>query len=322
MPSDTGKIWTVLEILNWSSDFLSKKKVEDSRTVVEWLLCHVLSCSRMELYLCFDRPLSDAELNCFRPMLRDCAAYKPVQQVLGQTEFYGLVFFVNEHVLIPRPETERLVEAAIEQGKNISSQKRIKMLNNMEDRQKEKTDGETMDYLQNPDIRILDIGAGSGCVSIALAKYLPQGRFFALEKSREAVSVLQKNIKFHGLDNRFTVLEEDIMTWTPQDDFDMIVSNPPYISSDEIPGLDMNVGYYEPIMALSDKGDGLGFYRRFAELFSGCLTEQGAAVLEIGGNHQSDMIRAIFEAYNVEIRKDYQQDDRIAIVARKVATDE
>ncbi|MDZ7820954.1 MAG: hypothetical protein U5N26_03560 [Candidatus Marinimicrobia bacterium] len=110
------RTWKVLDILKWSEEYLTSKGVDNAKTVVEWLLCDVLSCSRIDLYLQFDRPMSESELAEFKPMLLKCAVKQPVQQVVGSCEFYGLRFTVNDKVLIPRPETERLVEAAIERA--------------------------------------------------------------------------------------------------------------------------------------------------------------------------------------------------------------
>lgn len=310
--AETAKIWTILDILNWSNDYLEKKGVDDARNIVEWLLCDVLACSRMQLYLQFDRPLEEQELAKFRPMLQLCAAHKPLEQVLGTSEFYGIKLKVNEHVLIPRPETERLVETAIDKSKDLLT--KIKSEISIDSPDTADRDENDTEYVPEPILKILDIGAGSGCISIALAKYIPQAHITAVEKSVEAVKILQQNIQRHNLENRIQAVQADIFTWQTEEKFHIVVSNPPYISQEEIPSLEKNVAYYEPAMALSDNEDGLSFYRLFAEKLNNILSADGFAAFEYGGNHQSAALKSIFREYSTEIIKDYQQDDRVMIV--------
>jgi release factor glutamine methyltransferase len=309
-----NETWTVLSILNWSTEYLDNKGIDDARTVVEWLLCDTLSCSRMDLYLAFDRQMSEDELGKFRPMLLKCAAKQPVQQVLGSCEFYGIKLKVNEHVLVPRPETERLVEEAIKRAPELLAGIDPKEIVRKAD---DEHDEETV--VLPKEVNILDIGSGSGCIAIALALHIPQAKIVAVEKSEEAVEVLKHNIKLHNLSNRIRVMHGDIQTLTFDTRFHMIVSNPPYIAQSEMAGLDKNVSYYEPHMALTDTDDGLGFYRYFTQLFPKVMSEHAVALLEFGGNHQSSKLTEIFSDYSREIIKDYQQDDRVIILQAKEA---
>lgn len=276
------KIWRLMDLMNWSAEYLNEKGVENARTAVEWILTHVLKMSRVDLYLNFDRPLSRDELEQYRPLLLKCAAHQPVQQVIGQADFYGFQLAVSPDVLIPRPETERLVEFIIDKAKNRTSP-----------------------------FSILDIGSGTGAIAIALAKYLPLAQINALEVSPKAIDILKKNCRFHNLMNRITIVQEDVFHWEASESYDIIISNPPYITAAEMETLPKNVGYYEPPLALTDRQDGLAFYRRFAERFQDWLVPGGMAVLEFGGLVQRDSITEIFQDYtDLKIHPDYQKDDR------------
>jgi len=304
--------WTVMSILNWSANYLNEKGIEDARTVVEWLLCDTLGCSRMDLYLKFDRTLSEKELGKFRPMLLKCAAKQPVQQVVGTCEFYGLNFTLNEHVLIPRPETERLVEEAIKLAPSL--------INDLEAKEIiRKADDENTEQavLLPKELNVLDIGSGSGCIAIALAMHIPQAKITAVEKSDDAIEVMKRNINFYNLENRIQLVHGDIYKTEFDTSFHMIVSNPPYLAKDEIAALNENVSYYEPHMALSDTDDGLSFYRYFAESFPKLMAKNAVALLEFGGNHQTEALKNIFAGFSHRIIKDYQNDDRVIILKKR-----
>ncbi len=324
------KTWTVLDILKWSEEYLSAKGVDNAKTVVEWLLCETLSCSRIDLYLQFDRPMSESELAEFKPMLLKCAVKQPVQQVVGSCEFYGLRFTVNDKVLIPRPETERLVETAVERAPERIRAKAEREktaegegeARTAEHREKSGDAGaaeeaEKAAFTTPTDIRILDIGSGSGCIAVALAMHIPQSRIVAVESSADAVRVLQRNVRFYNLDNRIRILHEDIRKYRPEAPFDMIVSNPPYISGEEMKTLDKTVSHYEPYMALSDDGDGMEYYRYFAGTFPEWLVDGGLALLEYGGNTQTAALRDLFSGFEQEIVRDYQQDDRVILLRHR-----
>ncbi|RKY56442.1 MAG: peptide chain release factor N(5)-glutamine methyltransferase [Candidatus Neomarinimicrobiota bacterium] len=309
-----SKTWTVMSIMNWSANYLEEKNIDESKTVIEWLLCETLSCSRMDLYLQFDRPMSESELAIFRPMLLKCAANQPVQQVVGNCEFYGIKLAVNEHVLIPRPETERLVEESISLSEKI-----FKDINHstVEKKEGNKTEDKEPAFIPPAELRILDIGSGSGCIAIALAMHIPYAKITAIEKSDEAVKVLKRNINFYNLEKRISVIHADIRGYRPAIPFHMIVSNPPYVAEHEMSTLDQNVSYFEPYLALSDKDNGLSFYRFFAEMFTNWMSPKGVALLEYGGNGQTLEMKKIFSAYEHRVIKDYQQDDRVFVVNMK-----
>ena len=328
--SKPQKIWTLLELIRWSINYLEEKKIDDARSSVEWILCSVLNYSRVDLYLNFDRPLTAEELDLYRPMLLQCASRKPVQQIIGESEFYGLKLIVNEHVLAPRPETELLVEEVIrkegirrkEQGVREEKEDDPALRNLGEGGgEGEMTDDENpndrdLSTAQLPNrltaqLDILDIGAGSGAIAIALAMNLPKARITAIEKSPEAVEILQRNINYHNLQKRITLINADIFDWEADKEYDFIVSNPPYIAEREMSGLDKRVSHYEPYMALSDGGNGLSFYKYYAEKFINWLKDDGRAILEFGGNDMEESVLSIFSNYtNIEIIRDYQQQAR------------
>lgn len=321
--TEKNKTWKLMEILNWSTDYLSAKGIEDAKTTVEWLLCETLSFNRMDLYLKFDRPMSESELAVFRPMLLKCASHQPVQQVVGSCEFYGLKLAVNDKVLIPRPETERLVEVCIREAQLLSKEKNAEMRqeksadDNKEKSGEDRENQEAAVFTPKPKLRILDIGSGSGCIAIALAMHIPNAEIVALEKSADAIEVLKRNILFHNLEKRVRILQMDIKDYHPEKPFDIIVSNPPYIAESELPDLNKNVSHYEPYMALSDSGDGLGFYRFFAVHFRNWLQHRGFALLEFGGNAQRAAVGEIFAEYETTMIRDYQQDDRVILIRKK-----
>lgn len=279
------KVWRIVDILNWSTNYLNEKDISDAKTSVEWMLIDVLKCSRMDLYLNFNKPLTDSELQQFKSYLLKCANNEPVQQIIGKVDFYGFAFTVDKNVLVPRPETEILVEEVIKKCKADSK----------------------------ANLRILDIGSGSGAIAIALAKHLPNVNIDALEYSEEAVKILKKNINFHNLSDKISIINEDVYKYSPKEEYDVIVSNPPYISKNEFANLDKNIKYYEPTMALTDDNDGLSFYKFFAKIFHNWLKSDGWAALEIG-NGQAIILKEIFQKYtNVKFIKDYQKDDRVLV---------
>jgi release factor glutamine methyltransferase len=282
--SEKGKIWRVLEILNFSVNYLQERGFDDARSAVEWMLTDALKCSRMQLYLDYERPLTEDERALFRRYLLDCAQHRPVQHIIGKTEFYGLPLISDASALIPRPETERLVELALEK----------------------------MTSRRTEALQILDIGTGSGAIAIALASHLPSALIDALDISPKALELLQKNLRFHNLEKRINPIQGDCFQFQPAKRYDLIVSNPPYIAATEWSALEPRVSYYEPRLALTDEGDGLNFYRHFAENFPLWLKDDGLAFLEFGGIHQSEALRQLFgEWQKVRIHQDYQHDDRV-----------
>ena len=261
---------TVLEVIQRSSEFLAKKGVESPRLQVELLLAHVLAMPRMQLYLNFERVLAEVDLEKLREFVKRRGNREPLQHIIGTTQFCGLEFAVNRHVLIPRPETEILAERAWRY-----LQQRAEKLKTT---------------------RALDFGTGSGCLAILLAVKCPTSEIHAIDLSAQAIAAARENanrhtgatrIKFHHGDG-FSVLEQ-------KEKFDLIVSNPPYIPSEEIPTLEPEVRDYDPKLALDGGGDGLDFYRMLSQQAPSRLAEGGRLMLEFGEG-QAEKVRAIFES--------------------------
>lgn len=240
--------WTVLKVLNWTKGYLAEKGVENARLEAEWLLCAATGLDRVGLYVNFEKPLSDAELTPFRAMVARRAKREPLQYILGSQEFYGLDFTVTPDVLIPRHDTEVLVQAAIDRASGAR--------------------------------RILDIGVGSGCIAVTLAKTLPGVEVWGVEKSPAALALAQQNAERHGV--RVTLCEGSLFEPFPGERFDLIVSNPPYIPTADLETLQPEVRDYEPWGALDGGPDGLDFYRTIIPAAREHLSPGGWLLFELG----------------------------------------
>ena len=278
---------TVLEALNGASDYLQNKGIKSSRLNAELLLSHILNCKRLELYLSFDRPLQKSEIDSYRELLKRRSTFEPLQYIIGKVEFYGLEFEVNQSVLIPRPETELLVEAVIE---SVAKDERI---------------------------NILDIGSGSGNISIALAKNIPSCTVVGIDISEEAIETSTRNAKLNGVESQLMFVKKNILNGIEinENSFDVVVSNPPYVSVADFVNLDPELRLYEPQIALTDESDGLSFYRNISVLSRSLLKNNGKLFFEIGAG-QSDAVKKILidsDYKNIVIIKDYSDIERVII---------
>ncbi|NUM62694.1 MAG: peptide chain release factor N(5)-glutamine methyltransferase [Ignavibacteriaceae bacterium] len=264
---------TVLEAIRLSTEYLDKKKIDSPRINAELLLAHIIGCKRLDLYLAFDRPLTEPELNIYRGLIKRRASYEPLQYIIGTVEFYGLVFKVTSSVLIPRPETELLVENII----------------------KELSDKEQLN--------ILEIGCGSGNIAISLAYHLKQAQIITTDISDAALNLAKENSQKLGVAERISFIRHNILT----DDllrfsmFDLVVSNPPYVSLQSYSSLQKEIMDFEPRLAVTDESDGLTFYRIISEKVSGNIKKGGKLFFEISHGQCDD----------VEVIKDYQNIERI-----------
>ncbi len=282
---------TVLEIIQRSADFLTKKGVESPRLQAELLLAHVLKLPRMKLYLNFERILAPAEMDTLREMVKRRGQREPLQHIVGSTSFCGFEIAVTRHVLVPRPETEILAEL----GWGFLS------------------------TLNSHPATCLDFGTGSGCLAIALAAKCPPARVTALEVSAEALTIARQNLARHGLAERVQLVQGDGFAGLPAGaSFDLIVSNPPYIPSAEIATLEPEVRDFDPRGALDGGPDGLDFMRRLAIEAGAFLATGGRLMLEFGDG-QADAARELFARQNWivdSIREDYSQRARFLIARR------
>jgi release factor glutamine methyltransferase len=280
--------WNVINLINTTTAYFQEKHIENPRLNAEQLLGHVLNLDRVELYLSYERPVHQNELAHYRKLVRRRAKFEPLQYILGKTEFMGLPFCVRPGVLIPRPETEQLVEEIIE---TINEQ-----------------------HLQSA--RVLDIGTGSGCIAISLKKEFPGLDITAIDTNQDILDVAIENGKRNALEGiRYIV--HDIFTLWPENmdpDFDIIVSNPPYISEAEWKHLPQEVREYEPLSALTDHADGLNYYKHiFSLLHPGSRIHAQYLFMEMSGTN-SQAITALAEGASfrkTEIRNDYNDIPRI-----------
>lgn len=276
-------VWRVVDIIKSSTEFLEKKGVPDARLDAESLLGDILNKNRLELYLFFDRPLSKEELDRYREHIRRRGTREPLQHILGETGFMNLTLKIGPEVLIPRPETEVLVENVI-------------------------------DLIGDRAVRILDIGTGSGCIAISLAQGLDQAEVHAVDISTTALKQARENAGLNDTTVHFQEL--DILKTIPQVEkrFDLVVSNPPYISQSERASLQKEVVDFDPHIALFDHEDGLAFYRRFAEILPQLLNPGGHFFFEFGGSPQEKPVLNIFmekDFNDIEIIQDYNGDPRV-----------
>ncbi len=271
-------------MLQWGTSYLTDKGFDESRLTTELLLAHVLQCKRIDLYTKFDKPLSDIELGVFKEIFKRRLAHEPLQYIIGETEFMGLKFFVDQRVLIPRPETEMLIEAAAK----ICSQS----------------------FADQPQIRILDIGTGSGCIAVSCAKMIPTAAVQAIEKSAGALEIAKRNAAENNVSDRIEFTECDVLQIQSRDfidGFHLVLSNPPYISRQNFDGLAPEIRDYEPRFSLTDDGDGLSFYRLFSSAMRPLLKDNGMILVEHAFD-QAEKVESIFCAEGwrrIEKFKDY-----------------
>lgn len=256
------------------------------RLDVETLLQKVLDVDRLYILLNLDKSLSDDEEKLFNKFIEERLSNRPIAYIVENREFMGLDFYVKEGVLIPRPDTEVLVEEVIELGKD-----------------------------KGP-INILDIGTGSGAITVSLAKYLVNAKITSVDISNIALEIGKKNAQSNDVDDRITFIKSDLFTNIDKDmKFDIIVSNPPYIKREVIETLDKQVKDFEPYNALEGGIDGLDFYRAITTQGKNYLNKGGILAYEVGHDQSEDVSKLMEkDGYtNIYTRKDLQQIDRVVI---------
>jgi release factor glutamine methyltransferase len=259
--TDKQDIWTTLKVLTWTKGYLAGKGVDNARLEAEWLLAAALRLDRVGLYVNFDRPLSAPELAACREMVARRARREPLQYILGSQEFMGLDFEVNPAVLIPRHDTETLVREALAHAPAARS--------------------------------VLDIGVGSGCIAVALAKALPTAEVAGVEQSAASLAVAAQNAARHGV--AVELLEGSLFAPVAGRKFDLIVSNPPYIATADLATLQPEVREHEPRGALDGGADGLACYRLLVPAAPAFLAPRGWLLVETGMG-QAPAVREMFAA--------------------------
>jgi release factor glutamine methyltransferase len=289
--------WTIQKLLNWVTEYFTGKGIDSPRLSAEWLLCSVLNLKRIELYTQFNKIVVQEQLTQLHELVKRAAAHEPIAYLTGKKEFYSLEFEITKDCLIPRPETELLVEHAIEFLRTRTGKQFV-----------------------------CDLCTGSGCVAIAIARNFANCRIVASDISDAALAVAEKNVAKHGLMNRIKLLQGDlfepIIAGLGPAKFDLIVSNPPYVSEHEYQKLAANVKDFEPKSALTAGQDGLDIIKKIIADAIQHLKPTGTLMLEIG-DKQGNAVRNTLEIAgyfdSVKVEKDYSNLDRLAIAITKPA---
>ncbi len=270
---------TVLEARKLSTEYLDKKGVESPRANAEILLAEILKCKRLELYLSFEKPLNEKELNQYREFIRQRGSRIPLQYITGHVEFFGMEFIVNHNVLIPRPETELLVEKII------------------------------LENNKSTEFRILDIGIGSGNISVVLAKHLPNARITGIDISESAINTAKQNAGLNLITDNLEIIRFDIFNddLSQLNKYDIIVSNPPYISQEDYKELEPELKFHEPRIALTDGNNGFTFYKKIVNSAAQLLYPGGKIYFEVGKDQHAKIFKILLENNfrNVHFLKDY-----------------
>lgn len=270
---------SLLEALKLSAQFLKNHGIEASQREAEFLFADFFGISRMELYLQFDRPLEEKELSGLRERLSRRAKHEPLAYIHGEVQFYGLSLFVNNAVLIPRQETEVLVDLIVK------------------DLKKQDLTGK----------KLLDLCTGSGCIGLSLKKSFPQLDIVLSDLSQRALAIAAANATKNGL--AVEIVQGDLLTPFQNQEFDFVVSNPPYISEAELDSLDRDVKDFEPKEALIAGKTGLEFFERIRNDLPRVLKKKGRIWLEIGFS-QAPALKEIFKPLEIEVLSDYSGHDR------------
>lgn len=286
--------WVIKKLLDWVNDYFAQNNIESPRLAAEILLSSVLAMTRIELYTHFDEPVAKRQLDKLHELVKRAVANEPVQYLVGRTEFYSVQLEIDRNCLIPRPETELLVERGIE-------------------------------FLRKRDGRqfVCDLCTGSGCIAVAIAKNFLDADLIATDICDAALSVAAKNVENHQLNDRIKLLCGDlfspIITELDEGRFDLIVCNPPYVTAGEFEALGANVKDYEPKLALLAGSDGLDVYRRIVESVEDFLKADAALMLEIGYS-QGPPVRELLERAGcfgkITIEKDFHNNDRIVTASK------
>ncbi|MFL2989606.1 MAG: peptide chain release factor N(5)-glutamine methyltransferase [Candidatus Neomarinimicrobiota bacterium] len=279
----TNKIWRIIDVINWGVKYFQDKSFENPRLEIEIFLQHILDYKKIDLYINFEQEISKKNLKRLKGLVKRRVKKEPIQYITGVSNFYGRNFSVSKSVLIPRPETEILINVSI----NYLSSKK------------------------NP--FIIDVGTGSGCIGITLAKELPSSNVIAIDYSQQALNIAKKNSELIGVKN-IEFIKLDFLSENLNYIADAIVSNPPYIPQKDVHSLMKDVKEFEPHKALTDNNDGLEFYRVFANKLDVILGKSGALIIEVGRGNHSEEVKKIFKGFgynNIEMINDYNKDVRV-----------
>ncbi|EKD28766.1 MAG: hypothetical protein ACD_79C00212G0002 [uncultured bacterium] len=247
------KVWRIIDLLNWGTEYFGGKGIEQPRLNIEFLLTHVLHKTRMNLYVSYEEIVEEKDLKVLKEFIHRRVNNEPLMYILGETEFYDCKIKVDKRVLIPRPETESMVDEAVSAIKKFSLNK------------------------------IADLGTGSGCIAIALAHKFKELAIDAVDNSSDAIALARENALLNGVSERINFIKEYMHTFLDNNKgFDLIISNPPYISLPEYENLSMSVKKFEPMAALTDGDDGKKIISGIIQRLPNVLAEKGIAFIEFG----------------------------------------
>ncbi len=300
-PSTDGRPeWTIIKLLEWTTSYFNSHHIDSPRATAEMLLAHALKLKRIDLYLQYDRPLNKDELADFKALIQRRCKKEPVAYIVGRKGFWNHEFDVDPSVLIPRPDTECLLEAVLALLPCASAEKAVPLAPKY----------------------ILELGTGSGAVIVSLAAERPDAVFFATDRSVKAIRQARFNALQHGVADKIRFLAAD---WfdafqSPKPVFDIICSNPPYIPTGKIQALQPEIRCFEPLQALDGRQDGLFDIRYLICHAPAYLRTGGVLLLEIGHDQQSD-VQQIADSCNyyekVHFVRDYAGKDRVARMVKK-----
>ena len=287
---DTTKQWTVLQLINWTKDYFPRKGVDEPRLSAEVLLSHVLGCKRVKLYTQFDRVVESEHLDRFRELVRRAAAGEPVAYLVGMKEFYSLTIRLSPDVLIPRPETELLVDVVLEYARSCSGE-----------------------------VKLWDVCTGSGCVAVAAAYNCDRLIVLATDISTASLEIARQNVQQYQLERRIRLAKANLLD-LPQNaqdmpPFDVITANPPYVSKAQMEKLPPAVRY-EPALALYGGVDGLDFIRRIISQAADYLRPGGVLAIEIGFDQAErvyDLLCQTTRYERITFLKDLAGRERVAL---------
>lgn len=280
-----SRLYTVQELITLSTTYLNDKGCQSPRLDAEVLMAHVLESDRVHLYMNLDRPLEKGEVDAYRRLIGLRGRRVPVAYLTGRKEFYGLEFVVSDAVLIPRPETELLVDEAL----NL------------------------LQLIQNPEV--LDIGTGSGVIAVTLAFHIKQASVLAVDISEAALEIARTNADRLKVADQLSFLHSDLFKEVPDQKFDLICANLPYIPSHDLENLDQEV-QQEPKQALDGGRDGLDYYRVLIEHAPDYLADEGHVLMEIGYDQKQMVLDlAAKRGYSsCSVKQDYAGKDRVVIL--------
>ena len=284
--SKKNKTWRIIDIINWGEKYLKDRSFDSPRNEIEILLLHLIGCEKIDLYLDFEKVINPEDLITLRGWIKRRVNREPIQHIIGHSEFYGRRFIVNQDVLIPRSETETVIDISID----ALSKKNTPV--------------------------IIDIGTGSGCIGITLALEIPRSKVFAIDISEAALSIAKKNAAIYNLKN-IEFIKMDFLSKDIKHNVDLLVSNPPYIPQKEISSLMRDVKEYEPMIALTDNSNGLVFYQKISKIIPYVVKKNGVTILEVGRGDHHNKVKEVFskDGYSdIETVCDLNKDIRVLMI--------